>query len=94
MKTNQSIKSLLAAIALSIGFTSTNAATITLTINGEGETHKVSPYVYGKNNSTSDEPSKATTEAEWTQILPTNSTAQNTLWVSTIERKGWNISTK
>ena len=69
MKTNQSIKSLLAAIALSIGFTSTNAATITLTINGEGETHKVSPYVYGKNNSTSDEPSKATTEAEWTQII-------------------------
>lgn len=45
-----------------------NAASVSISIDGNGSIHKVSPYVYGKNNSTSDDSSKATTQEEWTRI--------------------------
>ena len=68
METNQIFKVTTVAIGLAIGCIATEAASVTLTIDGKGEVHKVSPYIYGKNNSTSDDSTKATTEAEWTQI--------------------------
>ena len=69
METNQIFKVTTVAIGLVIGCFATRATSVTLTIDGKGEVHKVSPYIYGKNNSTSDDSSKATTEAEWTQII-------------------------
>ena len=43
-------------------------AQVTVTIDANAETHTVSPYLYGRNNSLSDDPSKPLSNADWTRL--------------------------
>lgn len=61
-------KNLVIGVFSLLGIASLYAEPISIVIDGKGETHRISPYVYGKNNSTSDDTSKVTTEEAWTQI--------------------------
>lgn len=44
------------------------AETILISIDGNATPHKISRYIYGKNNSTNDDSTKATTDSMWTLI--------------------------
>lgn len=44
------------------------AETIRISIDGNATPHKISRYIYGKNNSTNDDSTKATTDSMWTLI--------------------------
>lgn len=45
-----------------------NAETVVISIDGNATPHKISRYIYGKNNSTNDDSTKATTDSMWTLI--------------------------
>lgn len=45
-----------------------NTSSIEISIDGNGKSHKISRYVYGKNNSTNDDSTNATTDSMWTLI--------------------------
>ncbi|MEE1301496.1 MAG: hypothetical protein UHD64_01835, partial [Bacteroidales bacterium] len=50
------------------GVSSIHAETITINIDGKATPQEYSPYVLGRNNSTSENPDNPTTEEEWRQI--------------------------
>jgi hypothetical protein len=47
---------------------SVNAQQVSVTIDADAGNKLISPYIYGKNNSTSSNPDKPTSEERWTQI--------------------------
>ena len=46
-------------------FQAAMAQTVTVTVNAATGQKPISPYIYGKNNNTSDNPGSPTTAAEW-----------------------------
>lgn len=79
-------KFFLAGVVSICGTVVLNAASVSISIDGNGTTHKVSPYIYGKNNSTSEDSTKATTAEDWTRI--------NESGVAFLRENGGNNSTK
>lgn len=62
-------KHIITIILCMIGTTFLSAAeTILISIDGNATPHKMSRYIYGKNNSTNDDSTKATTDSMWTLI--------------------------
>lgn len=61
-------KGFLTVALMAISLFSVNAQQVSISIDANAGNKAVSPYVYGKNNSTSQEPNKPTTTAQWTQI--------------------------
>jgi hypothetical protein len=61
-------RSCIAILLIGSSLFSTNAQQIAITIDANAGNKAVSPYIYGKNNSTSSDPGKPTTTAQWTQI--------------------------
>lgn len=62
-------KHIITIILCMVGTTFLSAAeTILISIDGNATPHKISRYIYGKNNSTNDDSTKATTDSMWTLI--------------------------
>lgn len=62
-------KHIITIILCMIGTTFLSSAeTILISIDGNATPHKISRYIYGKNNSTNDDSTKATTDSMWTLI--------------------------
>lgn len=62
-------KHIITIILCMVGTTFLSAAeTILISIDGNATPHKISRYIYGKNNSTNDDSTKATTDSMWTII--------------------------
>lgn len=62
-------KHIITIILCMVGTTFLSAAeTIRISIDGNATPHKISRYIYGKNNSTNDDSTKATTDSMWTLI--------------------------
>lgn len=62
-------KHIITIILCMVGTTFLSAAEIILiSIDGNATPHKISRYIYGKNNSTNDDSTKATTDSMWTLI--------------------------
>lgn len=62
-------KHIITVILCMVGTTFLSAAeTILISIDGNATPHKISRYIYGKNNSTNDDSTKATTDSMWTLI--------------------------
>lgn len=62
-------KHIITIILCMVGTTFLSAAeTILISIDGNATPHKISHYIYGKNNSTNDDSTKATTDSMWTLI--------------------------
>lgn len=62
-------KYIITIILCMVGTTFLSAAeTILISIDGNATPHKISRYIYGKNNSTNDDSTKATTDSMWTLI--------------------------
>lgn len=62
-------KHIITIILCMVGTTFLSASeTILISIDGNATPHKISRYIYGKNNSTNDDSTKATTDSMWTLI--------------------------
>lgn len=62
-------KHIITIILCMVGTTFLSAAeTILISIDGNATPHKISRYIYGKNNSTNDDSTKVTTDSMWTLI--------------------------
>lgn len=62
-------KHIITIILCMVGKTFLSAAeTILISIDGNATPHKISRYIYGKNNSTNDDSTKVTTDSMWTLI--------------------------
>lgn len=62
-------KYIITIILCMVGTTFLSASeTILISIDGNATPHKISRYIYGKNNSTNDDSTKATTDSMWTLI--------------------------
>lgn len=63
-------KRIIATIVIGMVVTTflSNAETVVISIDGNATPHKISRYIYGKNNSTNDDSTKATTDSMWTLI--------------------------